>query len=51
MNDPEHTSESEEREQGLFKRYPKLSIIMVALVAYGLLFGMCAVVGVLLIRG
>ncbi|CAN5198291.1 hypothetical protein BH24CHL1_BH24CHL1_02990 [soil metagenome] len=51
MSDPQHTSETEESQQGLFKRFPKLSIIIVALVAYGLLFGMCAVVGVLLIRG
>lgn len=51
MNDQKQTSESEKGEQGLFRRFPNLSIIIIALVAYGLLFGMCAVVGVLLIRG
>lgn len=50
MSDPQPTPESEEREQGLFKKFPKLSIIIIAVVAYGLLIGMCAVVGVLLIR-
>lgn len=51
MNDIEHTTPTEEPEGGLFKRYPKLSIIVIAVVAYGLLLGMCAVVAVLMIRG
>ena len=51
MNDQNQTPESENGEQGLFKKFPNLSIIIIAVVAYGLLFGMCAVVGVLLIRG
>lgn len=51
MSDPERTPDPEQTEHGLFKKYPKLSIIVIAVVAYGLLLGMCAVVGVLLIRG
>lgn len=37
--------------EGLFKKYPKLSIILIALVAYGLLLGMCIIVGILMLRG
>ncbi len=51
MNDQKRAPESENDEQGLFKRFPNLSILIIAFVAYGLLIGMCAVVGVLLIRG
>lgn len=45
------SDETEEPQQGLFQKYPKLGVIIVAGVAYALLIGMCAVVAVLMIRG
>lgn len=36
---------------GLFKKYPRLSIIIIAAVAYGLMLGMCIIVGILMLRG
>lgn len=41
----------EEPQQGLFQKYPKLGVLIVAGVAYALLIGMCAVVAILMIRG
>jgi hypothetical protein len=51
MSEEPPLEQHREPEPGLFKRYPKLSIIIIAVVAYGLLLAMCAIVGVLLIRG
>ena len=51
MTDSQQSPDPQETEQGLFKKYPKLQIIIIAFIAYGLLFGMCAIVGVLLLRG
>lgn len=51
MSEEDQQPPTPEAEPGLFKRYPKLSIIIIAVIAYGLLIGMCAIVGVLLLRG
>lgn len=47
MDQPPATDEND----GLFKKYPKLPIILIAVVAYGMLLGMCAFVAVLVLRG
>lgn len=51
MNDERPLDKERQQDQGLFKKYPKLSILIIALVAYAVLFAMCAIVAVLLIRG
>ena len=51
MNNPERPPNRDDENQGLFKKYPKLSIILIGLLSYGLLLGMCAFIGVLMLRG
>lgn len=51
MNDGQQAPAPEDDQRGIFERYPKLSIILIAVVAYGLLLGMCVFVAVLMIRG
>lgn len=51
MSDEDQQPQAPEAEPGLFKKYPKLSIIIIAVIAYGLLIAMCAIVGVLILRG
>lgn len=51
--DVQPTSEHEEddaAEPGLFKKYPKLGVILIAAVAYIMLIGMFLVVVVLVLR-
>jgi hypothetical protein len=47
---PQHEPE-ETGEQSLFKKYPKLGVILVAAVAYAILIGMCLTVLILAVRG
>ena len=51
MSEDMPRDDNDEATQGLFQKYPKLGVILVAGVAYALLLGMCAVVAVLMIRG
>jgi hypothetical protein len=51
MKDCEKPVSPKDPEPGLLEKYPKLGVITVALVAYGILFGMCLLVAVLIIRG
>jgi hypothetical protein len=51
MTDRDTSVSSDEKEPGLFQKYPKLGVIIVALVAYVLLISMCLVVVVLIVRG
>lgn len=51
MDDGSPPDEQQDMERGLFQRYPKLGVILIAGVAYAILLGMCAVVAVLIIRG
>lgn len=45
---PDHDQESP---QGLFKKYPKLGVLLIAGVFYLTLLVMCVIVAVLILRG
>jgi hypothetical protein len=58
MTDPEpgdaissRASTEGDASKGLLARHPKLSILLIAGVFYVILFGMCAFVAVLIVRG
>ena len=52
MSEEPQLENTPEPEPGLFKKYPKLPVILVAVVFYAILLAMCAIVGVvLLLRG
>ncbi len=52
MEQPATTDEqAEEPRKGLLSRHPRLAILLIAGVFYAILFGMCAVVVVLVFRG
>lgn len=51
MTDRETPDSPDQPEPSLFQKYPKLGVIIVALVAYGILMAMCLVVAVLIVRG
>jgi hypothetical protein len=55
MNDPKagapHDEASQPTGDGLLRRHPKLSILLIAGVFYAILFGLALVVFVLLVRG
>ena len=51
MSDDQPVDDSDRNQQGLFQRYPKLGVLIVAGVSYALLIGMCLFVAILMIRG
>lgn len=51
MVDDQPEKPSPDEQVGLFQRYPKLGVILVAVVAYGILLAMCVVVAILIYRG
>lgn len=51
MADENRPEDDNASEPGLFQRYPKLGVLLVALIAYGILFAMCIVVAILIYRG
>jgi hypothetical protein len=51
MTDRDSPASPDEPEPGLFQKYPRLGVIIIAMVAYGILIAMCLVVAVLIVRG
>lgn len=51
MTDERPRSSDDRQGDGIFKRHPKLSILLIAGVFYAILIGMVLVVLILLIRG
>jgi hypothetical protein len=51
MSDQLPPDDSTPAEPGLFKKYPKLGVLVIGAVSLALLLGMCVIVGVLILRG
>jgi hypothetical protein len=51
MTDEHRNDEDAEEKHGLFQRYPKLGVLLVAVIAYGILLAMCVIVAILIYRG